>query len=1002
MLVMGEDKAAPGLCRRRNGRRLDLALAALLSLIWAQCALAVPRHFELPAGDAGVTLNRFGEQAGIQLLFDFKQLAGQNTNEVLGDYEPLDALKKMLDGTPIRVAVVNNHTLALTLNDDTSTRHHWWQRRAGPPPPPPAQLPTDALDEVLIAGSNMLYQPPPVGASLIQLSRPDIEHSGFATAQELIRTLPQVFGGGPSEDTQLIGREAPTNSTKGSGINLRGLDAGATLVLIDGQRTAPSGGQGLFADVSSIPLSAIDHIDILPDGASAQYGADAIGGVVNFVLRSHFTGSETLLRDGDLNGNPLGGRQLSQLLGGRFGSSMAMVGFEWYDRGALPASDRRLATSNLAPFGGTDFDVPYGSPGSIMVGEQTWAIPAGATGKSLATVSLVPGTQNLYDQWAGADVLPDQERWSAFGTLRSEITDRIELSGDALFTRRKMSIAETGAPLISTVTPVNPYYFSPTGGTDPVTVLSGTQAYFGTPDTALDLDTGNVSVGVSVRLTGSWSLSGRVGYTFENEDSVTRGLADPAALDAALNDSDPATAFDPYGDASVNNPATLAMIARTGLYSSWSNIRIATLSAAGSLFRAPGGHATLAVGAEYRGQRFDTESLTVGVANPVPAPDSIPTRLDLRRDIGAGFAELRVPLVGNDNARRWLHKLELSAGLRSERYSDVGQATVPKAAFLWSPTGSLSLRGTWTKSFRPPALPELTTNASTSGVLTLPDASSPSGVTTALLASGNNPNLQDERARTWTLGAVVAPASVPGFSVALTYFNTFYSNRIEAVALEPTVLNQPELAWLVNRNFTATQRAELCQQTLFEGLPGDCLDAPIAAIVDARLQNMEYLQTQGIDLIGKYGFSDSMGRFDLDFNGTYLLDYSEQKTPGSPVVQLLSTQNNPINLRFRGSLSWQRSGLGASFYVNFANHYRDTLSVPNRDVGSFTTFDVQARYLIDPNSPGFLGNTEFAITALNLLDSSPPFLNNPVGVGYDQENADLTGRILSVSVRKRW
>ena len=167
---------------------------------------------------------------------------------------------------------------------------------------------------MLVAGSNALYQAPPLGAQLIQLNRVDIERSGFATTQDFIHTLPQVFGGGPSEDTQL-GREAPTNASKGSGINLRGLDAGATLVLIDGQRAAPSGATGLFTDISNIPLSAIDHVDILPDGAAARYGADAIGGVVNFVLRSNFVGAETQVRDGDFSDNALGGRQFSQLLG---------------------------------------------------------------------------------------------------------------------------------------------------------------------------------------------------------------------------------------------------------------------------------------------------------------------------------------------------------------------------------------------------------------------------------------------------------------------------------------------------------------------------------------------------------------------------------------------------------------------------------------------------------------------------------------------------------------
>ena len=78
--------------------------------------------------------------------------------------------------------------------------------------------------------------------------------------------------------------------------------------------------------------------------------------------------------------------------GGRIGSSIATVGFEFYDRGALPATDRRQATSNLVPLGGNNFDLPYGYPGTILVGQQTWAIPKGGLGNPAA---LIPGTENL-------------------------------------------------------------------------------------------------------------------------------------------------------------------------------------------------------------------------------------------------------------------------------------------------------------------------------------------------------------------------------------------------------------------------------------------------------------------------------------------------------------------------------------------------------------------------------------------------------------------------------
>jgi iron complex outermembrane recepter protein len=997
MLVMEEDKAASSFDQYC---RFAPTLSVLLGLAWANCACAVPKHFDLPAGDARTTLNQFSQQSDIQLLFDYTQLKGRTTNAVVGNYEPADALNKLVEGLPVRWSMVNDHTMALTV---VTAQTPSVLRRSSPVGPRAAAQPAVAaeLEQVLVAGSNSLDEPPPLGAALIRLDRVDIERSGVATTQELIETLPQVFGGGPSEDT-VLGREAPTNATKGSGINLRGLDAGATLVLIDGQRTAPSGTKGLFADISGIPLSAIDHVEILPDGASAKYGADAIGGVVNFVLRSNFTGAQTQFRDGDFNGNPLGGRLVSQLFGGHFGSSTGMVGFEFYDRGALPAQDRLQATSNLTRFGGSNFDVLYGNPGTISVGPQTFAMPSGGIPRS-STPRLVPGTQNLYDQWSGADVLPDQERWSAFGTLRAEMGDALEFSADSLFTRRRVDgVAGSANPLSMTVSSTSPFYFNPTGGTAPVTVVTGSQTYFGVPYSRETVDTGNVNLGLSWKLTDSWTLSPHVGYTFENEHGAAQGLFDASALAAALSDRNPDTALDPFVDASGNNPATIAGIARTGFFTSRSSLKLFGFDMAGRLFNAPGGRATLALGAEYRVQSFDTTSWSAAASPyPVASPAAIPARSDLRRTVRAQFGELRIPLVGPDNPRTLLQGLEFSFGERAENYSDVGTTVVPKAGFEWWPSADLTIRGTWTRSFRPPVLSELVATNSRSDLVTLRDAASPTGTTTVLFATGNNPNLEDERARTWTLGAQLTPAAFPGLSVALTYFDTYYENRIDSAIVTPLVLNQPQFGWLVTRNFTAAQRAEICNDTAFAGA-GDCLTSPIGALIDNRLRNLEYLETRGFDLLARYGFSTSVGRFDIGFNGTYLLGYGEQMLPGGPIQQLLNTQNNPINLRFRSSLSWERAGLGASLFVNFDNSYRDLLSVPSRSVASFTTLDLQLRYQLGSSAPGLLANTEIALTARNLFNSSPPFLNNPVGVGYDEENADLTGRILSVDIRKRW
>ena len=205
----------------------------------------------------------------------------------------------------------------------------------------------------------------PVGQEIISASRDDIEATGAATPADFLSTLPQTFGGGPNQDTY-IGQEAQTNSGLGVGENLRGLGARATLVLIDGRRVAPSGTEGEFVDIENIPLSAIERIDILPDSASATYGADAVGGVVNFILRNKFDGAETIARGGSGTRGDLQEYLFSQTLGKTWDGGSGLVSFEFYDRGALPAADRAYAVSDLRPFGGGNFDTNLTNPGNII------------------------------------------------------------------------------------------------------------------------------------------------------------------------------------------------------------------------------------------------------------------------------------------------------------------------------------------------------------------------------------------------------------------------------------------------------------------------------------------------------------------------------------------------------------------------------------------------------------------------------------------------------------
>src|SRR5579872_123678 len=223
---VGDELASLRQFCRTAPRRL-LALLILALALCSRAAIADPpgrKHFDVPASDAAISLNEFSKQSALQVLFDFNLVKGKKTRRVEGDLEIAEALKIMLAGSGLVFDFVNDHTLAVTLE---GTFLHRLLKKHAPRPRP--EIKSDGLDQVLVAGSMVTTTQPLIGGQLIELTRVDIEHSGFATAQDLLRTLPEVFGGGPSEDTLLNGREAGTNSGRGDGLNLRGLDAGATL-----------------------------------------------------------------------------------------------------------------------------------------------------------------------------------------------------------------------------------------------------------------------------------------------------------------------------------------------------------------------------------------------------------------------------------------------------------------------------------------------------------------------------------------------------------------------------------------------------------------------------------------------------------------------------------------------------------------------------------------------------------------------------------------------------
>jgi outer membrane receptor protein involved in Fe transport len=981
---------------------LYLACAAFLSLVVMTDARADDPvvRFNVPAEPLPQALIDFYHQSGVQPGFAATaRMVKVRSNPVSGMMASSKALDLMLKGTGYTHEVDTDNSVDIVpAEPDRARRPEATVAHAIPPPPRGLAVDQDGgrLEQVDVTGS-LIHGVQDAVAPLIYLKQEQLAMTDYATVEDSLYTQPIISLNGPRED---LGIDA--NYQYGAGLDLRGLGVGATLVLVNGERQPLSGLNGDFVDVSTIPLSAVQRIEVLPDGASAIYGSDAVAGVVNIIMRNNFDGAQSQLR----YGSAIGGQrelEVSQLLGTHWNGGHAMLAYQYSDETPLGAAERPYAANaDKTPYGGGNYDSYFTYPGNILnpaTGLPVYGLPASQGGQTPMVLTLSPSI-SLQNQFAGLQIFPDVTANELYATAAQDLNEKLQLFFQGRFAER--NTLESAFPDTETleVPPSNPYYVNPFGGTGYIPVAYSFSHDYGPTAFSADSQVYMTTLGGTLQMGRTWQATLSESYGRQSLQSNEYDAADQDQLDFYLADSNAATAFNPFG---ATNPQTLSTIEREFPLHAVSTVEYTNFVADGSAFSMPAGDAKLAVGVERR-----EEGLYHSVADPLnPEEDTIPQSYS--RHIESLFSQLVLPLLGDATNPRAAPRLELNVAGRYEHYSDFGSTFNPTFRIQWIPIEPVKFRASWGRSFRAPTLDNLyDTSANAAVSIVLPDPQSPTGRSPVLVEQGDNPNLKEETAKTWTAGFDLAPPLLPGSTFSLTYYSIDYVNRIaQPGADNPFAILVDEKEWeaAITRNPTRAQIDAVCESPYYpEGEVASCLTSSPAAIINGVLANLSTTTTTGLDVEAHDSLSGPLGTLSLDFAGNYVFDFDQAVTDTSPSIDIVNTAANPLALRLRGTVGWSRAGPqlpGPAVYlaVNYTGGYRNPGSTLQPDVSPWTTLDLRVVYRTTRGS-GWLSGMQLSLNATNLLNHDPPFVDNQGG--YDAFNVQALGRVLSVDISKRW
>ncbi len=860
----------------------------------------------------------------------------------------------------------------------------------------------DTVQKVEITGSSIKRTEAEGVASTQVLTRKDIEQTGKTSIAEVIRSISADNNGSVSS--------AFSNGFAGtaSGVSLRGLSVSSTLVLINGRRTAPYGfgddGSRSFVDLNSIPLDAVDRIEVLKDGASAIYGSDAIAGVVNVILRQNYVGQSVAASIGQTSRGD--GRVASASASFGFGNLQAdrynvFFNIDARKQNSIKQSDRPgyIGQADARPWGGDDqrggFITAGNGGGQNFVGSVR---PVDAAGNTIPGRGLQPlkGNCDAYGLEAGGGSNHDNAGGGCLWDSVKYSQIQPESQNINLFTRGSFAINDTTTAYAelglfntlakSSSTPrglvgtgfdlVNSRVNNTSSGPDqlllpighPDNPFSDARARprwldANRPQTdELDTTVTRFLAGVKGNF-GEWDYDTGFLYAQSKTKRTTNGFYRTSELRKAL-----ANGSFRIGQNVVNSADVLSRVSPTLTNNGDTKSTSIDFKATRELMDLPGGKMAIAIGAEYRKEETNSEATPFTKENDIAGLGYAAAKGS--RNVSAIYSELALPV---------LKSLEFQLAARTDKYSDYGRSTTPKAGFKFTPNSVIAFRGTYARGFRAPSAAE-NGDSATVGFTNIhedpircpvtklaADCNSPSvgGVTIG------NKDIKPEESKSYSLGFVMEPSK--NISISLDWWKITRDNEIQlsdpgAIVENPAGYPQAQIV-----------RGEAT--TDFPNLPGPIL------LVKAPYLNATKTVTSGfdIDVRTRWDLKD-YGRLNAGAVITYMHEFRRTAVDGT-TLEFAGTHGD-VNLSGNGgtprtkvtfNLGWERGPWALSSNTNFVSAIKnvnsqggDCLNTDddgkpylNCEVASFTTVDVFGKYKLSKN-------WEFTASVTNLFDRVAP------------------------------